>query len=194
MTPSAFYGFHYAGVTTHAYMDGHLIAMTRRVPSDTSIGLTNNEVKEEIGRASRTIQDLIGVHSNYMKVHKARIKDSRPLVIAKSMYYSYVGVNLDDYNCRYSILDQSVSTIRAHGYDMVRSDGCMNDKYPYKKDPIKDNGYMNDAKAFGGQEYKHGQVNVNSNNYSPFRGGCWSVQCLQGATGGDRLTSSSALR
>ncbi|KAK3808432.1 MAG: hypothetical protein J3Q66DRAFT_75918 [Benniella sp.] len=51
---------------------------------------------------------------------------------------------------------------------MVRLDGCTNDKTPYKKDPILDNGYISDAKSFGGAEYKHGQKAV---AYNPAQAG-----------------------
>ena len=89
-------------------------------------------------------------------------------------------------------LPKVINTINAHGYDMVRLDGCVNDKYLYKKDPIKDNGYANDAKSFGGQEYKHGQVNVNVNNYSPTAGkGRRHDRASKGTIDGDRLASSA---
>ncbi|KAK3838171.1 MAG: hypothetical protein J3R72DRAFT_402687 [Linnemannia gamsii] len=221
----------YAGVTRHAYMDGHLIAMTYRLPSDTTKGMSNNEIKEDIGRASRTIQDLIGVYPKYMKVHEASLKDPRLLDIVRAMGYRLVGFNLDEYDYKYNTMDKSgqiaevydsvfskqqeaygrkasyivtgydvpttgaaaalpkvVNTINAHGYDMVRLDGCTNDKYPYKKDPIKDNGYVGDSKSFGAQEYKHGQVNVNANNYIPAGKGGAS----KGTTGGGQFTSSAA--
>ncbi|KAF9150532.1 chitin deacetylase [Linnemannia schmuckeri] len=225
----------YAGVTRHAYMDGHLIAMTYRLPSDTSNGLTNNDIKEDIGRASRTIQDLIGVYPKYIKVHEASVKDPRLLDIVKSMGYTLVGFNLDEYDYKYNTFDKAdqiaevynsifskqqdayerkasyivtgydvpttgtaaalpkvVNTISTHGYDMVRLDGCVNDRYPYKKDPIKNNGYINDAKSFGGQEYKHGQVHVNANNYSSAAGkGAWHDSASKGTTGGDHLASST---
>jgi peptidoglycan/xylan/chitin deacetylase (PgdA/CDA1 family) len=88
---------HYAGVTRHAYM---------RV-INTSSGLTNNDIKEDIGRASRTIHDLIGVYPKFMKVHEASIKDLRLLNIVKSMGYSLVGFNLDEYYCKYNTLDKA---------------------------------------------------------------------------------------
>ncbi|KAG0276711.1 chitin deacetylase [Linnemannia exigua] len=225
----------YAGVTRHAYMDGHLIAMTYRLPSDTTKGMTNNEIKEDIGRASRTIQDLIGVYPKYMKVHEASLKDPRLLDIVRTMGYRLVGFNLDEYDYKYNTMDKSgqiaevynsvfsnqqeaygrkasyivtgydvpttgaaaalpkvVNTINAHGYDMVRLDGCTNDKYPYKKDPIKDNGYVGDSKSFGAQEYRHGQVNVNANNYIPSAGKGGADGASKGTTGGDRLASSAA--
>ncbi|KAG0218545.1 hypothetical protein BGX33_006865 [Mortierella sp. NVP41] len=233
----------YAGVTRHAYMDGHLIAMTYRLPSDSSVGMTANEIKEDIGRASRTIQDLIGVYPKYMKIHKSSIKETRLLETVKSMGYTLVWFNLDEYDYKYNTLASAsqiaevynsvfakqmdaygrkasyivmghdvpttgvaaalprvVNTINAHGYDMVRLDGCVNDKYPYKKDPIKDNGYVGDAKSFGAKEYKHGQVNVNANTFSPSSGGGGkggSSSGMDGASkgvnGGDgQLRSSSA--
>ncbi|KAF9366443.1 hypothetical protein BGX34_002718 [Mortierella sp. NVP85] len=50
-------------------------------------------------------------------------------------------------------LPKVINTIQAHGYDM---------------DPILNNGYMGDAKSFGGAEYKHGQKAV---AYNPAQAG-----------------------
>ncbi|KAG0291280.1 chitin deacetylase [Linnemannia gamsii] len=201
----------YAGVTRHAYLDGHLIGMTYRLPSDTSAGRTDNEIQEDIARASRTIQDLIGVYPRYMKIHESNLKDSRLLNLVKSMGYTLVGFNMDEYDYKYnsaatssqiaevfnamftkqmdaygrkasyvvagydvpttgaaSGLPKVINTIQAHAYDMVRLDGCTNDKTPYKKDPILNNGYVGDAKSFGAAEYKHGQKSV---NFTPGGGG-----------------------
>ncbi|KAF9420584.1 chitin deacetylase [Podila epigama] len=195
----------YAGVTRHAYLDGHLIGMTYRLPSDTSAGQTDDDLKQDIARASRTIQDLIGVYPKYMKVHESNLKDARLLNLVKSMGYTLVGFNLDEYDYKYNTpatsgqiaevfnamfskqndaygrkasyvvagydvpttgaasgLPKVINMIQAHGYDMVRLDGCTNDKTPYKKDPILNNGFVGDAKSFGALEYKHGQQAVKS--------------------------------
>ncbi|KAF9417650.1 chitin deacetylase [Entomortierella beljakovae] len=200
----------YAGVTRHAYIDGHLIGMTYRLPSDTSSGMSDDQVKNDIARNSRTIQDLIGVYPKYMKIHEANLKDPRLLNIATSMGYNLVGFNMDEYDYKYNTPAQSgqiaevynamfskqmdaygrkasyvvagydvpstgaaaalpkvINTIAAHGYDMVRLDGCTNDKTPYKKDPIENNGYTGDALSFGGAQYKHGQTNVKTVNFNP---------------------------
>jgi peptidoglycan/xylan/chitin deacetylase (PgdA/CDA1 family) len=197
----------YAGVTRHAHLDGHLIGMTYRLPSDTSTGHTDEEIKQDIAHASRTIQDLIGVYRKYMKIHESNLKDSRLLNLVKSMGYTLVGFNMDEYDYKYNTaatssqiaevfnamftkqmdaygrkasyvvagydvpttgaasgLPKVINTIQAHGYDMVRLDGCTNDKTPYKKDPILNNGFVGDAKSFGAAEYKHGQKSV---NYTP---------------------------
>lgn len=204
----------YAGVTRHAYLDGHLIGMTYRLPSDSSAGLTEDEVKNDIARNSRTIQDLIGVFPKYMKIHESNLKDPRLLNIAKSMGYTLVGFNMDEYDYKYNTaatsgqiadvystmfskqmdaygrkasyvvagydvpstgaaaaLPKVINTINAHGYDMVRLDGCINDKTPYKKDPIQNDGDVGDAKSFGAAEYKHGQNNVKTVNFSPSNNG-----------------------
>ncbi|KAF9435922.1 chitin deacetylase [Entomortierella beljakovae] len=193
----------YAGVTRHAYLDGHLIGMTYRLPSDTSTGKTDEEIKQDIGKNSRTIEDLIGVYPKYMKIHEANLKDARLLNLVKSMGYTLVGFNMDEYDYKYNTaatssqiaevynsmfskqmdaygrkasyvvagydvpstgaasgLPKVVNTIQAHGYDMVRLDGCTNDKTPYKKDPILNNGFVGDVKSFGAAEYKHGQKAV----------------------------------
>ncbi|KAF9358766.1 chitin deacetylase [Mortierella sp. AD094] len=193
----------YAGVCRHAYLDGHLIGMTYCLPSDTSAGKTDDEIKQDIAKNSRTIQDLIGVYPKYMKIHESNLKDSRLLNLAKSMGYTLVGFNMDEYDYKYNTaatssqiaqvynaifskqidaygrkasyvvagydvpstgaasgLPKVVNTIQAHGYDMVRLDGCTNDKTPYKKDPILNNGFVGDAKSFGAAEYKHGQKAV----------------------------------
>ncbi|KAI8605718.1 hypothetical protein EDD21DRAFT_429725, partial [Dissophora ornata] len=200
----------YAGVTRHAYLDGHLIGMTYRLPSDTSSGLTDDDVKNDIARNSRTIQDLIGVYPKYMKIHEANLKDPRLLSIVQSMGYTLVGFNLDEYDYKYNTaatagqiaevynaifskqmdaygrkasyivagydvpstgaaagLPKVINTIQAHGYDMVRLDGCTNDKTPYKKDPILNDGQVGDPKSFGGAEYKHGQTSVKNITPNP---------------------------
>ncbi|KAG0329413.1 hypothetical protein BGZ99_002124 [Dissophora globulifera] len=193
----------YAGVARHAYMDGHLIGMTYRLPSDTSTGRTDDEIKNDIARNSRTIQDLIGVYPKYMKVHESNLKDARLLNLVKSMGYTLVGFNMDEYDYKYNsvatsskiaevysaiftkqadaygrkasyvvagydvpstgaaaALPKVINTIAANGYDMVRLDGCANDKTPYKKDPIQSSGEVGDPKSYGGAEYKHGQNSV----------------------------------
>ncbi|KAI8357528.1 hypothetical protein B0O80DRAFT_371858, partial [Mortierella sp. GBAus27b] len=166
----------YAGVARHAYLDGHLIGMTYRLPSDSSAGQTEDDIKNDIARNSRTIQDLIGVYPKYMKIHESNLKDARLLNIAQSMGYTLVGFNMDEYDYKYNTaatagqiadvysamfskqmdaygrkasyvvagydvpstgaaaaLPKVINTINAHGYDMVRLDGCTNDKTPYKK-------------------------------------------------------------
>ncbi|KAF9906817.1 hypothetical protein EC991_000260 [Linnemannia zychae] len=197
----------YASVTRHAYLDGHLIGMTYRLPSDTFAGHTDNDIKEDIARASRTIQNLIGVYPKYIKVHESNLKVSRLLNMVRSMGYTLVGFNVDEYDYKYNTaatssqiaevfntmfskqmdaygrkasyvvvgydipstgaasgLPKVINTIQAHAYDMVRLDGCTNDKTPYKKDAILNNGYVGDTKSFGGPEYIHGQKSV---NYTP---------------------------
>ncbi|KAG0063771.1 hypothetical protein BKA57DRAFT_514726 [Linnemannia elongata] len=217
----------YAGVTRHAYLDGHLIGMTYRLPSDTSAGHTDNDIKEDIGRASRTIQDLIGVYPKYIKIHESNLKDPRLLNLVKSMGYTLVGFNMDEYDYKYNTaatstqiaevfnamftkqmdaygrkasyvvagydvpttgaasgLPKVINTIQAHAYDMVRLDGCTNDKTPYKKDPILNNGYVGDAKSFGAVEYKHGQKSV---NYTP--GGNQQNKGVSSPAGNDGKTT-----
>jgi hypothetical protein len=87
--------------------------------------------------------------------------------------------------------------IQVHGYDMVRLDGCTNDKTPYKKDPIMNNGFVGDAKSFGGAEYKHGQQAVKAINLgSGGGGGGASPQGGSGASKvveGEKKSSSSQL-
>ncbi|KAF9280144.1 chitin deacetylase [Mortierella alpina] len=204
----------YAGVTRHAYLDGHLIGMTYRLPSDTSAGLTDQDIKDGIAKASHTIQDLIGVFPKYLKIHESNLKDTRLLNLVKSMGYTFVGFNMDEYDYKYNnaqaaskiaeiynsmfskqmdaygrkasyvvagydvpttgaaaALPLVVNMINTHGYDMVRLDGCANDKTPYKKDPILNNGFVSDSKSFGEKEYKHGQTNVKAVAYNPSSGG-----------------------
>ncbi|KAF9189760.1 chitin deacetylase [Haplosporangium sp. Z 767] len=219
----------YAGVARHAHMDGHLIGMTYRLPSDTFGGHTDAEIKEDIARASRTIQDLIQVFPKYIKVHESSLKDARLLNLVKSMGYTLVGFNMDEYDYKYNTaatagqiaevynsmfskqmdaygrkasyvvagydvpstgaaagLPKVINTIQNHGYDMVRLDGCTNDKTPYKKDPIMNNGFVGDSKSFGAAEYKHGQKAVSiSTGPSNQKGG------VQGSPGNSAKTSQS---
>lgn len=204
----------YAGVARHAYLDGHLIGMTYRLPGDSFTGHTDDEIKQDIARNSRTIQDLIGVYPRYMKIHESNLKEARLLNLVKSMGYTLVGFNMDEYDYKYNTaatsgqiagvydamfskqmdaygrkasyvvagydvpstgaasgLPKVINTIQAHGYDMVRLDGCTNDKTPYKKDPILNDGYVGDAKSFGAAEYKHGQKSVAYNPAQGSKGG-----------------------
>ncbi|KAG0017056.1 chitin deacetylase [Podila clonocystis] len=220
----------YAGVTRHAYLDGHLIGMTYRLPSDTSAGRTDEELKQDIARSSRTIQDLIGVYPKYMKVHESNLKDARLLNLVKSMGYTLVGFNLDEYDYKYNTaataaqigevfntmftkqndaygrkasyvvagydvpttgaavgLPNVINTIAAHGYDMVRLDGCANDKTPYKKDPILNNGFVGDAKSLGAPEYKHGQKAVKAVAFNPANGG-------NGGSGGKSANGDGSMK
>ncbi|KAG0332455.1 hypothetical protein BG000_009992, partial [Podila horticola] len=92
-------------------------------------------------------------------------------------------------------LPKVVNMIQAHGYDMVRLDGCVNDKTPYKKDPIMNNGYVSDAKSFGAVEYKHGQQAVKTVNMGGSGGSGASPQGGSNdnkATGGEQKKSSSS--
>lgn len=227
----------FAGVTRHAYLDGHLIGMTYRLPSDTSTGLTDAQLKEDIGRASRTIQDLIGVYPKYMKIHESNLKDPRLLNLVKNMGYTLVGFNMDEYDYKYNTaatsaqiaevynamftkqmdaygrkasyvvagydvpstgaaagLPKVVNAIQAHGYDMVRLDGCTNDKTPYKKDPVLNNGFVGDIKSFGASDYKHGQNSVKSVAYQPGQGNPSSSQgsTAKDANGGSTKKSSAS--
>ncbi|KAF9319996.1 chitin deacetylase [Podila horticola] len=226
----------YAGVTRHAYLDGHLIGMTYRLPSDTSAGRTDEELKMDIARASRIIQDLVGIYPKYMKIHESNLKDARLLNLVKSMGYTLVGFNLDEYDYKYNTaatagqigevfnamfskqneaygrkasyvvagydvpstgaavgLPKVINTILAHGYDMVRLDGCVNDKTPYKKDPILNNGFVGDAKSFGALEYKHGQTAVKAVTSNPANGGGSSSGGSAGKSAeGDGTTKKSA--
>ncbi|KAF9290326.1 hypothetical protein BGZ88_007376 [Linnemannia elongata] len=58
-----------------------------------------------------------------------------------------------------SCLPNVINAIQVNGYDMVRLDGCTNDKIPYKKDPILNNDYVGNSKSIGAVEYMHGQKN-----------------------------------
>ncbi|KAF9991890.1 hypothetical protein BGZ65_012975 [Modicella reniformis] len=205
--------------------------MTYRLPGDSSAGRTDDELKQDIARASRTIQDLIGVYPRYMKLHESGLKDARVLNLIKSMGYTLVGFNMDEYDYKYNTaatagqiaeiyntmftkqmdafgrkasyivsgydipstgaaaaLPKVINTIQAHEYDMVRLDGCTNDKTPYKKDPILNNGYIGDAKSFGAAEYKHGQKVVANN---PTQGSSKNANTAPAAGVNDNLTPTS---
>ncbi|KAF9171671.1 hypothetical protein BGX20_007158 [Mortierella sp. AD010] len=119
--------------------------------------MTDDLIKNDIARNLHIIQDLIGVYPKYMK-----IPDPRLLGIPSSMGYTLVGFYLDELRPQMSTviagyyvpstgaavaLTKIINTINAHGYDVVCLDGCTNDKTPYKKDPIENNGYVGDAHA-----------------------------------------------
>ncbi|KAG0203316.1 chitin deacetylase [Mortierella sp. GBA30] len=234
----------YAGVTRHAYLDGHLIGMTYRLPSDSSAGQSDDDIKQDISRASRIIQDLVGVFPKYLKIHESNLKDTRLLNLVKSMGYTLVGFNMDEYDYKYNTattsaqiaevynamfskqmdaygrkasyvvagydvpttgaasgLPKVINTIQTHGYDMVRLDGCTNDKTPYKKDPILNNGFVGDAKSFGAAEYKHGQKAVaytpgqtgNKGGINPLPAGGDAGKNVQDGSGSAKAASSTRL-
>ncbi|KAG0028834.1 hypothetical protein BGZ82_008238 [Podila clonocystis] len=57
-------------------------------------------------------------------------------------------------------LPDVISTVIRNEYDMVRLDGCVNDKMPYKKSPMANDGFVGDEFSFGGAKYVHGQSPV----------------------------------
>ena len=57
-------------------------------------------------------------------------------------------------------LPDIVSTIIKNDYDMVRLDGCNNDKSPYKRSALSNDGFDSDEFSFGGAKYVHGQSPV----------------------------------
>ncbi|KAI8353050.1 hypothetical protein B0O80DRAFT_415547 [Mortierella sp. GBAus27b] len=57
-------------------------------------------------------------------------------------------------------LPEVISSVIKHGYDMVRLDGCTNDKEPYKKSALNNDGFVADEFGFGGAKYVHGQSPV----------------------------------
>lgn len=63
-----------------------------------------------------------------------------------------------------------ISTVIKNEYDMVRLDGCVNDKTPYKKSPTANDGFVGDEFSFGAAKYVHGQSHVAVQNGKPVAG------------------------
>lgn len=161
-------------VLQRAYNDGHLIGMTYRAPGDTSEGLTDDQIREDVTNNAKVIETLIGVAPKYIRLHYSQPEDVRLENIIRDMGYTLVYYNLDtqDYNFKnnpkgiaelyktqfgkqldtydskgsfisvqYDIPDtgswqaiyDTINSINDAGYKMVRLDGCLNDKQPYKE-------------------------------------------------------------
>lgn len=74
---------------------------------------------------------------------------------------SYVAVGYDiPASGAAAALPNVISAVIRHEYDMVRLDGCVNDKTPYKKSPMANDGFVGDQFSFGGAKYHHGQLPV----------------------------------
>ncbi|ORZ06654.1 hypothetical protein BCR42DRAFT_308874, partial [Absidia repens] len=164
----------YAMILQRAYNDGHLIGMTYRAPGDSSNGLTDEQIKQDVENTAKIVETLIGVAPKYVRLHYSTPEDYRLEHIIRNMGYTLVAYNLDtmDYNYKgnpggiaklyrdtfskqldtydakgsfisvqYDIPDtgswqaiyDTVNVINEAGYTMVRLDGCLRDKAPYKE-------------------------------------------------------------
>ena len=185
-------------ILQRAYNEGHLIGMTYRAPGDSSVGLTDEQIKTDVTNTAKVIETLIGVAPKYVRLHYSEPEDIRLENIIRGMGYTLVAYNLDtmDYNYRnspegisdlykeifarqidvydskgsfisvqYDIPDTGswqaiydvVRTIDEAGYNMVRLDGCLNDKRPYKKHAGSMK-FISDKHSLGQAGYKSGQV------------------------------------
>lgn len=161
-------------ILQRAYNDGHLIGMTYRAPGDSSEGLTDQQIRDDVTNTAKVIETLIGVAPKYIRLHYSQPEDTRLENIVRDMGYTLIYYNLDtqDYNYKnnpkglaelykstfekqldtydskgsfisvqYDIPDtgswqaiyDTINEIDKAGYTMVRLDGCLNDKKPYKK-------------------------------------------------------------
>lgn len=161
-------------ILQRAYNDGHLIGMTYRAPGDSSKGLTDDQIKQDVEKTAKIVETLIGVAPKYVRLHYSTPEDIRLEHIIRNMGYTLIAYNLDtqDYNYKnnpqgiaelyrstfakqldtydskgsfisvqYDIPDtgswqaiyDTVNVINESGYTMVRLDGCLQDKTPYKE-------------------------------------------------------------
>ncbi|OBZ85852.1 hypothetical protein A0J61_06098 [Choanephora cucurbitarum] len=90
----------YAMILQRAYNDGHLIGMSYRIPGDTSEGLTDDQIKQDVTDNAKIIETLIGVAPKYVRLHYTFPEDTRLQNILRNMGYTLIGYNLDaaDYN------------------------------------------------------------------------------------------------
>ncbi|KAG1455413.1 hypothetical protein G6F46_008174 [Rhizopus delemar] len=85
----------YALVTENLYKDGHLIGMAYRVKNDNSKDMTNEELKHDIIKNARVIENLIGVAPKYVRLHYTKEKDIRVERTLTELGFVTVGYNLD---------------------------------------------------------------------------------------------------
>ncbi|CDH53462.1 hypothetical protein RO3G_06829 [Lichtheimia corymbifera JMRC:FSU:9682] len=190
----------YAMILQRAYNDGHLIGMTYRAPGDSSEGLTDQQIRDDVTNTAKVIETLIGVAPKYIRLHYSQPEDTRLENIVRDMGYTLIYYNLDtqDYNYKnnpkglaelykstfekqldtydskgsfisvqYDIPDtgswqaiyDTINEIDKAGYTMVRLDGCLNDKKPYKKSATSKE-FVSDKHSLGASSYKQGQKMV----------------------------------
>ncbi|CAO3598770.1 unnamed protein product [Absidia cylindrospora] len=190
----------YAMILQRAYNDGHFIGMTYRAPGDSSDGLSDDQIKQDVENTAKIVETLIGVAPKYVRLHYSTPEDYRLEHIIRNMGYTLVAYNLDtmDYNYKgnpsgiaqlyrdtfskqldtydskgsfisvqYDIPDtgswqaiyEMVNVINEAGYTMVRLDGCLQDKSPYKES-AQSNKTVSDKHSFGTSGYKEGQTAV----------------------------------
>jgi hypothetical protein len=181
-----------------AYNDGHFIGMTYRAPSDSTKGLTDDQIKADVTNTAKIIETLIGVAPKYIRLHYSEPENTRLEGITHDLGYVLVGYNLDtaDYNFKnnpsgianvykdtffkqmetydskgsfisvqydipdtgsYQAIYDVIKTINDNGYTMVRLDGCLNDKEPYKEHAASKK-FVNDKHSLGQANYKLGQI------------------------------------
>ncbi|KAG0791128.1 hypothetical protein G6F16_006789 [Rhizopus arrhizus] len=85
----------YALVTENLYKDGHLIGMAYRVKNDNSKDMTNEDLKHDIIKNARVIENLIGVAPKYVRLHYTKEKDIRLEKTLAELGFVTVGYNLD---------------------------------------------------------------------------------------------------
>ncbi|KAI8069681.1 hypothetical protein BC940DRAFT_297286 [Gongronella butleri] len=190
----------YAMILQRAYNDGHMIGMTYRAPGDSSEGLTDQQIMQDVTNNAKIVETLIGVAPKYIRLHYTQPEDYRLEHIVRSMGYTLIAYNLDpqDYNFKgnpkgigefyrnafakqidtydskgsfitmqYDIPDtgswqaiyDQINAIHESGYTMVRLDGCLKDKEPYKESSISKK-TISDKHSFGSPDYKQGQIAV----------------------------------
>ncbi|KAG0207433.1 chitin deacetylase [Mortierella sp. GBA30] len=97
----------YAGVTRRAYLDGHLIGMTYRLPNDSSKSMTDAQLKADIAKQATKIFELIGHYPKYVRLHDAGLKDPKLEPTMREMGYTLVGFNLDEADYKYNTREQA---------------------------------------------------------------------------------------
>ncbi|KAF9980973.1 hypothetical protein BGZ75_007779 [Mortierella antarctica] len=97
----------YAGVTRRAYIDGHLIGMTYRLPNDSSESMTDAQLKADIAKQANKIYELIGKYPKYVRLHDAGLKDPKLEPTIRSMGYTLVGFNLDETDYKFNTREQA---------------------------------------------------------------------------------------
>ncbi|OZJ06406.1 hypothetical protein BZG36_00660 [Bifiguratus adelaidae] len=79
-------------------------------------------------------------------------------------------------------LGSIINTINQYGYTMVRMDGCVNDKSPYRQNATANSPSVSDKFSFGTSGYVQGQSSVSSSGSNSGSGGSSSSSSKSGAT------------
>ncbi|KAF9949608.1 hypothetical protein BGZ72_008649 [Mortierella alpina] len=121
----------YAGVTRRAYNDGHLIGMTYRLPNDSSMSMTDAQLKADIAKQANKIYELIGKYPKYVRLHDAGLKDPKLEPTIRAMGYTLVGFNLDETDYKYNTREKAPQIADVYEQTFVKQADAFGRKGSY---------------------------------------------------------------